>query len=115
MGFLRFLAESPCYIDRDIAAGIQDLRPMISYEVYYFLRDERVMPDPFLFKSQPLCGCFFAVKNKNTASLIFLTKLSAAQAPSDFLNQGVIAASFFWLWMYLFIVSIDAPPELKMR
>ena len=32
-----------------------------------------------------------------------------------FLNQGVIAASFFWFWMYFFIVSIDAPPELKIR
>lgn len=73
MGFLRFLAGSPCHVDRDIAAGIQDLRPVISYEVYYFLRDEGVMPDPFLFKSQPLCGWFFAVKNQNTASLIFLT------------------------------------------
>ena len=48
MGFLRFLAGSPGHIDKDIAAGIQDLRPMISYEVYYFLRDEGVMPDPFL-------------------------------------------------------------------
>ena len=47
--------------------------------------------------------------------LAVLTKLSAAQAPSDFLNQGVIAASFFWFWMYFFIVSIDAPPELKIR
>ena len=50
MGVLRFLTGSPCHIDRDIAAGIQDLRPMISYEVYYFLRNEGVMPDPFLFK-----------------------------------------------------------------
>lgn len=47
MGFLRFLTGSLCHIDRDIAAGIQDLRPMISYEVYYFLRDEGVMSDPF--------------------------------------------------------------------
>ena len=72
MGFLKFLTGSPGHIDRDIAAGIQDLRPVISYEVYYFLRDEGVMPDPFLFKNQPLCGCFFAVKNQNTVSLIFL-------------------------------------------
>ena len=73
MGFLRFLTGSPRHIDRDIAAGIQDLRPMISYEVYYFLRDEGVMPDPFLFTNQPLCGWFFAVKNQNIVSLIFLT------------------------------------------
>ncbi len=73
MGFLRFLTGSPRHIDRDIADGIQDLRPMISYEVYYFLRDEGVMPDPFLFKNQPLYGWFFAVKNQNTVSLIFLT------------------------------------------
>ena len=73
MGFLRFLAGSPCHIDRDIAAGIQDLRPVISYEVYYFLRDEGVMPDPFLFKNQPFMRLVFAVKNQNTASLIFLT------------------------------------------
>lgn len=46
MGFLKFLTGSPGHIDRDIAAGIQDLRPVISYEVYYFLRDEGVMPDP---------------------------------------------------------------------
>ena len=72
MGFLRFLAGSPGHIDKDIAAGIQDLRPVISYEVYYFLRDEGVMPYPFLFKIQPLCGCFFAVKNQNIVSLIFL-------------------------------------------
>lgn len=73
MGFLKFLTGSPGHIDRDIAAGIQDLRPVISYEVYYFLRDEGVMPDPFLFKNQPLCGCFFTVKNQNNVSLIFLT------------------------------------------
>lgn len=73
MGFLKFLTGSPGHIDRDIAAGIQDLRPVISYEVYYFLRNEGVMPDPFLFKNQPLCGCFFAVKNQNNVSLIFLT------------------------------------------
>ena len=74
MGFLRFLTGSPCHIDRDIAVGIQDLHPMISYEVYYFLRDEGVMPDPFLFKNQPLCGWFFfTVKNQNTVSLTFST------------------------------------------
>lgn len=47
MGFLGFLTGSLYHIDMDIAAGIQDLRPMISYEVYYFLRDEGVMPDSF--------------------------------------------------------------------
>ena len=73
MGFLRFLTGSPCHIDRDIAAGIQDLRPVISYEVYYFLRDEGVMPDPFLFKKSAVMRLFFAVKNQNTASLIFST------------------------------------------
>ena len=73
MGFLRFLTGSPCHIDRDIAAGIQDLRPVISYEVYYFLRDEGVMPDPFLFKKSAVMRLFFfAVKNQNTVSLIFL-------------------------------------------
>lgn len=56
-----------------------------------------------------MLGSFLLILNIN------LTKLSAAQAPSDFINQEVIAASFFWLWMYFFIVSIDAPPELKMR
>ena len=76
MGFLRFLTGSLCYIDRDIAAGIQDLRPMISYEVYYFLRDEGVMPDPFFYlKISRYAAIFFAVKNQNTVSLIFLTLL----------------------------------------
>lgn len=66
MGFLRFLTGSPYHVDRDIAAGIQDLRPMISYEVYYFLRDEGVMPDPFLFKKSAAMRLFFLLLKTKT-------------------------------------------------
>ena len=64
MGFLRFLAGLPRHIDRDIAARIQDLRPMISYEVYYFLRDEEVMPDPFYLKISRYVAGFLLLKPK---------------------------------------------------
>lgn len=66
MGFLKFLTGSPGHIDRDIAAGIQDLRPVISYEVYYFLRDEGVMPDPFLFKKSAVMRLFFLLLKTKT-------------------------------------------------
>ena len=51
-------------IDRDIAARIQDLRPMISYEVYYFLRDEEVMSDPFYLKISRYAAGFLLLKPK---------------------------------------------------